>query len=337
MSLSSSGLSCTDISKRFSVRRRGGGTGVQALSDVSLHVATGETVAIVGESGSGKTTLGRICVALESADDGSVELDGAALDHLRGRALRRFHQKVQMIYQDPYASLDPRYTVGRSVMEPLRFVTGLKDAERRRRVAEALEMVGLTPGAHYAELYPHHLSGGQRQRVAIARAIVSRPAFIVADEPVSMLDVSLQAGVLALLRRLQAELGCGYVFITHDLGVARYIADRVMVIYRGRIVESGPCEAIMAAPQHPYTRLLLTIARGDDAFDPDGGLRRRGVTNTNTPAEAGCAFEPRCPYATAACRAAVPELTSSGQRRSVACYNAATVSSLSGGHSEGGR
>jgi len=232
---------------------------LRAVNGVSLSVAPGETVAIVGESGSGKSTLGRMLLGLLAPSSGSVSFRGEALGGLRGAAWRRFRREVQVVFQDTGASLNPRRSIGDSVAVPLRWNLGLGRAEATRRAAALLDQVGLPAGQFLGRL-PHTLSGGQRQRVGIARALASDPSVVVADEPVSALDVSVRAQVLRLMRQSQAQRGLAYVFITHDLGVVRAIADRVVVMRGGKVVEAGSVDAVLANPQHEYTRALLAAS-----------------------------------------------------------------------------
>ena len=231
----------------------------RAVDGVDLVVRRGESVGLVGESGCGKSTLARAVLALEPPQAGVIRLDGADSTRLSGPALAAFRRRVQMVFQDPYGSFDPRHTAGRIVAEPLHLVPGRTDApSRAEQVAAALTEVGLTPAD--ADKYPHEFSGGQRQRLAIARALITRPELIVLDEPVSALDVSIRAQVLDLLAALQARLGLSYLFISHDLGVVRAITDRVAVMRAGRIVEAGPTAQVLVDPQHPYTRELVEAA-----------------------------------------------------------------------------
>lgn len=225
-----------------------------ALDDVSLDVRRGETLGLVGESGSGKSTLARAILLMRRPTSGSIEFDGDDVTGLRGRALRRHRRRIQMVFQDPNDSLDPRFEIGRSVAEPLA-AAGLPSSDRRTRVLEALEQVGIPLDA--VNRYPHEFSGGQRQRIAIARAMAAEPEFIVLDEPTSALDVSVQAQVLNLLVRLQEQTGVTYLFITHNLAVVHHIAHRVAVMYSGRVVEEGTGEQVMTNPQHSYTQGLL--------------------------------------------------------------------------------
>jgi len=229
---------------------------LRAVDGVSLSVAAGETVAVVGESGSGKSTLGRVLLGLLAPSFGQARFRGEPLTALRGDAWRRFRREVQVVFQDSGGSLNPRRRIGDSVALPLRWNLGLGEAEANRRAGALLDSVGL-PAAEFAARLPHALSGGQRQRVGIARALASNPCLVIADEPVSALDVSVRAQVLRLMRAMQAERGLAYLFITHDLGVVRAIADRVVVMRGGRVVESGSVAAVLDAPAHPYTRALL--------------------------------------------------------------------------------
>ena len=252
-------LMCADNVSRLFPRRGsifGRRQWLRAVDGISLAVAPGETVVVVGESGSGKTTLGRMLLGLLAPSSGTISFRGTPLDSLRGEAWRQFRREVQVVFQDTGASLNPRRTVGQSVALPLRWNLGLGHAEADARAALLLDQVGL-PAAQFAQRMPHALSGGQRQRVGIARALASEPSLVVADEPVSALDVSMRAQVLRLMWQLQEKRGLAYLFITHDLGVVRAVADRVVVMYRGRVVEQGPADAVLGAPTHEYTKALL--------------------------------------------------------------------------------
>ena len=279
---------------------------VQAVTDVDLEIAEGSTLALVGESGCGKTTAGRSILRLTPAQAGRVLFDGVDLMALDEASLRAYRRQVQIIFQDPLASLNPRMRVRDSVAEGMKsFGIGADEAERTARVEALFEQVQLDP-AHLWR-YPHEFSGGQRQRICIARALAVEPRLIICDEAVSALDVSIQAQILNLLRDLQQELGLTYLFITHDLGVVRYLADQVAVMYLGRIVESGPTERIFGAPRHPYTRALLAAA---PSVDPD----RRGeapalLGDVPSPSDPppGCPFHPRCPEAVDRCSIETPE------------------------------
>ncbi|HEX4472696.1 MAG TPA: oligopeptide/dipeptide ABC transporter ATP-binding protein [Nocardioides sp.] len=299
---------------------------VHAVDGLSLSVGSGEVVALVGESGSGKSTVGRLVVRLLDPTSGAVRLDGTDVSTLSGRALRPHRRTVSIVFQDPASSLDPRMSVGAIVAEPLR-LHGVPRADRRAQVTRVLEQVGMRPGV--AERYPHELSGGQRQRVSIARALVSHPRLLVADEPTSALDVSVQASVLNLLADLQRDLGFACLFITHDLAAVEYLADRVVVMYLGRVAEVGTRQQIFSSPRHPYTQALLSAA---PVPDPDLQRRRRRVVlSGELPSQldppSGCRFHTRCPLAVDRCRTEVPALREmpggsdgGGQGGSVACH-----------------
>jgi oligopeptide/dipeptide ABC transporter ATP-binding protein len=275
-----------------------------AVADVSFTIRRGETFALVGESGSGKSTIAKIIVGLIEASEGRIVFDGQELAGTSGAAMRNLRSRFQMIFQDPFASLNPRWHVGEIIAEPIQRFGLLKGADVTRRVTELLETVGLS--ASDAGRFPHEFSGGQRQRIAIARALSSQPEFIVCDEPTSALDVSVQAQILNLMRDLQDEFGLTYLFISHDLSVVRHMANRIGVLYLGRLVEVAEAKGLFRTPQHPYTRMLLDSV-------PDlvlSGRRRSPVTgeipNPISPPP-GCAFNPRCPLAREECTRAVPE------------------------------
>jgi oligopeptide/dipeptide ABC transporter ATP-binding protein len=274
------------------MRRRTGW--VRAVDGVSFTIDRGETLGLVGESGSGKTTIGRSIVRITQPQAGSIDLGGVDLLALKGDDLRRRRRRFQMVFQDPYSSLDPRQTVGEILAEPLRVHNLAQGKARPARVAELLELVGLDTS--FVERYPHEFSGGQRQRIGIARALAVEPEIIVCDEPISALDVSIQAQVINLLERLQADLGLTYLFIAHDLAVVRHIADRVAVMYLGKIVEVGPADELYAQPLHPYTVALLSAVPVPDARTERG--RQRIILKGDIPSPAdppsGCRFHTRC-------------------------------------------
>jgi peptide/nickel transport system ATP-binding protein/oligopeptide transport system ATP-binding protein len=313
-------LALEDVSKRFVVRRSLLGTPtavVHAVDGVSLTVAAGETLALVGESGCGKSTVGRLALRLLEPTSGLVRFEGRDLATLSASELRKARAGAQLIFQDPYGSLNPRMTVGEMLAEPLILHTDLSPAARRERVADLLDTVGLK--AEHARRYPHEFSGGQRQRIAIARALALRPKLIVCDEPVSALDVSIRSQILNLLTDLQQRLGLAYIFISHDLAVVRHIATRVAVMYLGRIVESASGDAIFAEPRHPYTQALLAAVPV-----PSAQARRQRRLLPGDPPSAlnpppGCHLHPRCAYAQDVCKRSRPELALSASH-ATACH-----------------
>jgi peptide/nickel transport system ATP-binding protein len=312
-------LEVRNLSKNFHVGSRfsrGGRQLVQALSDVSFEVFAGETLGLVGESGCGKSTLGRCLLRLYEVDAGNIIFKGHEITRMSEAALRPLRAQMQMVFQDPYASLNPRRRVGDLIAEPLR-VHGY-GGHIQARLEELMALVGLAP--EFLLRYPHEFSGGQRQRIGIARAIALNPSLVIADEPVSALDVSVQAQIVNLLSDLRARLGMALVFIAHDLSVVRQIADRVAVMYLGTIVELGPAEAVFAAPAHPYTAALISAVP-----EPDPSRRaERTVLQGEPPSPAnppsGCRFHTRCPIAQPVCKTERPALRSVSGGQAVACH-----------------
>tara|TARA_R110002124_G_scaffold68073_2_gene184570 strand:+ start:5759 stop:6715 length:957 start_codon:yes stop_codon:yes gene_type:complete len=287
---------------------------VKALDGASFDLHAGQTLAVVGESGCGKSTLARLVSMIETPTAGTLDIDGSPADFNNTN-----HRKsVQIVFQNPYGSLNPRHKVRTILEEPLRLNTKMNTEERRVRAAQTMEKVGLR--AEHIERYPHMFSGGQRQRIAIARALMLNPRVLVLDEPVSALDLSIQAQVLNILADLQAELDLAYLFISHDLSVVKHIADDVMVMYLGKVVESGPANVVFKKPQHPYTAALLSATPNVDPTIKKDRIVLSGELPSPLNPPAGCAFNPRCSYATDKCRASTPELqTLLGAQ--VACFN----------------
>ena len=294
---------------------------IEALGGVSLSIPEGSVTAIVGESGSGKTTLGKVICGLERPTSGTVRYRGRDLLTSLSQSRLEITRQIQMVFQDPYESLDPRFTVEMTVSEPLAAHGGKDKSENQRKVNEALLSVGLSPVDRYLRKKPHELSGGERQRVSIARAIVLKPSLILADEPVSMLDVSVRAGVLNLLMRLKDELQASIILITHDLAVARYLAERLIIFYSGGIMEIGETESVLSNPFHPYTSLLLSAS---PRVKP-GRARQRVKGNSFRAGEESCPFVSRCGSAREQCQREKPRLKKAAEGRMCACHFAPSL------------
>jgi dipeptide transport system ATP-binding protein len=290
---------------------------IKALAGVSFSLKAGRTLAVVGESGSGKSTLARLLTLIETPTAGSLLIDGEDVAHASAATRRRLRREIQIVFQNPYGSLNPRQTIGKALEEPLLVNTGLKPAERKAEALSIMAKVGLRP--EYYHRYPHMFSGGQRQRIAIARALMLKPKILVLDEPVSALDVSIRAQALNLLASLQEEFALAYVFVSHDLSVVRHIADEVMVIYLGNAVEIGERAAIFDRPQHPYTQALLSATPVADPTAKRQRILLSGEPPSPFAPPPGCPFNPRCPLAFDRCRAEKPPLERK-QERDVACW-----------------
>jgi len=314
-------LEVKDLKKHYPIKKGLFGKqvgAVKAVDGVSFSIQPGETLGIVGESGCGKSTTGRTILRLIEPTAGEVLFDGQDIRKLPPDEMRKFRTNMQIVFQDPYASLDPRWTVQRTLEEPLRTHLKLSEAEIKDRIAELMSVVGLAP--YHASRFPHEFSGGQRQRIGIARALALRPKFVVCDEPVSALDVSIQAQVLNLMQDLQSQFSLTYMFISHDLSVVKFICDRVGVMYLGRMVEMAPTAEMFAEPLHPYTKALMSAV---PVPDPEATRERIVLTgdvpNPQSP-PTGCTFHTRCPYVMDSCRQAVPEWREVSPGRHVACH-----------------
>jgi peptide/nickel transport system ATP-binding protein len=315
-----SALEVRELSKRFPVGRTLHRSYVHAVDDVSFELRPGTITALVGESGSGKSTVARLLARLYEPNDGAVVFDGGDITRVRRRRdVLRYRSQVQLIFQDPFASLNPVKTVRHHIERPLRLHGVVATSEIEERVHELLRIVGLVPPAQIAAKYPHELSGGQRQRVAIARALAVEPKIVLADEPTSMLDVSIRIGILNLMLKLKEERDIAFLYVTHDLASARYIADEILVMYAGQIVERGPVEDVLAEPLHPYTKLLLA-AVPDPNVPVERIEMRKGLASAAVDPAPGCRFVARCPLAIDRCSHVTPQLVTTAPGRSARCH-----------------
>jgi oligopeptide/dipeptide ABC transporter ATP-binding protein len=318
-------LRIRDLTKHFPLRRsiaqalRGERPAVRAVDGVSFDLAPTDSVGLLGESGCGKTTTGRLLLKLEEPTRGSIEVDGAPLASLSGEKLREFRKRAQLVFQNPFDALNPRLAVRRSLAEPL-INAGIAREEHEARIRRSLDRVHMRGIGDLLEKYPHQLSGGQLQRVVLARALILDPGFIVADEPVSMLDVSVRAGILNLMREIQESYALTAIYISHDLALVRYVAARTLVMYLGAIAEDGPTAEVVTEPLHPYTRALIAAVPVPHVDQPRGALPIRGNISDARRAHRGCRFAERCPLAIARCREEPPALREVAPARRVACH-----------------
>jgi peptide/nickel transport system ATP-binding protein len=309
-----------DLVVKFDVRGESGKHTIIPVDHVNFFIRKGEVLSLVGESGSGKTTIGRSLVRILRPTGGSIHVDGQDITKIRGAELKSYRKNAQMVFQDPFGSLNPVKTIEKHLVFPLRKHQGYKGNELYQKVGELLEQVGLTPVNEIRSKFPHELSGGQRQRLAIARALAVNPKFVVADEPISMLDVSIRAGILQLMNQLKEDFGLAYLYITHDLASARYFGDRIMVMYGGKVMEVAESKELIKNPVHPYTRLLLAATPGSQR---DANLTDHSNEPPNLSIERkGCPFAFRCPLATDICREEMPELiTGTNSDHFAACHH----------------
>ncbi len=318
-------LEIRDLAKTFRMSGKSGAKPgrLKAVAGVNLQIAAGETLGLVGESGCGKSTLGKLILGLTPADKGEVLYRGTDLMRLSARQLRPYRRQMQMIFQDPFSSLNPRMTVGETLAEPLIIHRLCAAIDRQKRVEELLNQVGLDAAA--ASRYPHEFSGGQRQRISIARALAVEPELIIADEPVSALDLSVQAQILNLMREIQQQHKLSYLFIAHDLAVVEHVSDRVAVMYLGKIVETAPADELYRQPRHPYTEALLAAIPQPDPSLAGRPAPLKGEIPSPLNPPSGCSFHPRCPYATEICHRQEPELRNLGSNRQTACHHSDRV------------
>lgn len=310
------------VSKTF--KDRMSGAKLVALNQVTLDIQSGEILALVGESGSGKSTLAQIIAGLQTADSGEISLNDLQMhDIKKASQWQAYRRQVQMVFQDPFSALNPVYRIGSILERPFKIHFSLSASQRRQAVLDILNKVGLSPAESYLEKFPHQISGGQRQRVGIAKALAVNPSVILADEPTSMLDVSVRMHILNLLKRIRDEAGTSILFITHDLASARYLSDRVAVLYQGELVEVGKAEAVINQPAHPYTQLLRSAAPQPERQFQAENLPMRSIYDESV--QQGCAFAPRCPHVQTECLHTKPEIKLTDNAHQVRCHFAGEV------------